>query len=92
MSTLQLVNAQLVNEGRTFAADVLIRDDRIERIGAGPAPAGTKTIDLAGKHLLPGLIDDQVHCREPGLTHKATLATESLAALCGGVTSFLDMP
>ena len=55
-------------------------------------PAGTTTIDLSGKHLLPGLIDDQVHCREPGLTHKATLATESLAALCGGVTSFLDMP
>jgi dihydroorotase len=92
MSTLQLVNAQLVNEGRIFAADVLIRDDRIERIGAGPTPAGTKTIDLNGKHLLPGLIDDQVHCREPGLTHKATLGTESLAAVCGGVTSFLDMP
>ena len=92
MSTLQLVNAQLVNEGRIVAADVLIRGERIERIGPGPVPAGTTTIDLAGKHLLPGLIDDQVHCREPGLTHKATLATESLAALCGGVTSFLDMP
>src|SRR6478735_2651247 len=92
MSTLQLVNAQLVNEGRIVAADVLIRDERIERIGTGAVPAGTTTIDLAGKHLLPGLIDDQVHCREPGLTHKATLATESLAALCGGVTSFLDMP
>lgn len=92
MSTLLLVNAQLVNEGRTYAADVLIRDDRIERIGAGPVPAGTTVIDLRGKHLLPGLIDDQVHCREPGLTHKATLGTESLAALCGGVTSFLDMP
>jgi len=92
MSTLLLVNAQLVNEGRTYAADVLIRDDRIERIGAGPVPAGTTVIELRGKHLLPGLIDDQVHCREPGLTHKATLATESLAAICGGVTSFLDMP
>jgi dihydroorotase len=92
MSSLQLVNAQLVNEGRIVAADVLIRGDRIERIGAGPVPAGTTTIDLGGLHLLPGLIDDQVHCREPGLTHKATLATESLAALCGGVTSFLDMP
>jgi dihydroorotase len=92
MSSLQLVNAQLVNEGREFAADVLIRGDRIERIGPGPVPAGTRVIDLAGKHLLPGLIDDQVHCREPGLTHKATLATESLAAICGGVTSFLDMP
>lgn len=92
MSTLQLVNAQLVNEGRIVAADVLIRGERIERIGAGAVPPRTTTIDLSGQHLLPGLIDDQVHCREPGLTHKATLATESLAALCGGVTSFLDMP
>jgi dihydroorotase len=92
MSSLQLVNAQLVNEGRIVAADVLIRGERIERIGAGATPKGTTTIDLRGLHLLPGLIDDQVHCREPGLTHKATLATESLAALCGGVTSFLDMP
>ncbi len=92
VGSLHLVNAQLVNEGRIAAADVLIRGDRIERIGTGAVPAGTTTIDLAGKYLLPGLIDDQVHCREPGLTHKATLATESLAALCGGVTSFLDMP
>jgi dihydroorotase len=92
MSTLQLVNAQLVNEGRIVATDVLIRGERIERIGAGAVPPGTATIDLSGQYLLPGLIDDQVHCREPGLTHKATLATESRAALCGGVTSFLDMP
>ena len=92
MAALRLVNAQLVNEGRIVAADVLIRGDRVERIGTGAVPAGTTTIDLKGKYLLPGLIDDQVHCREPGLTHKATLATESLAALTGGVTSFLDMP
>ena len=92
MSALLLANAQLVNEGRIFAADVLVSGERIERIGTGPVPPGTTTIDLAGLHLLPGLIDDQVHCREPGLTHKATLATESLAAVCGGVTSFLDMP
>jgi dihydroorotase len=92
MTSLLLANAQLVNEGRIVAADVLIRGDRIERIGTGAVPGGTTTIDLGGKHLLPGIIDDQVHCREPGLTHKATLATESLAALCGGVTSFLDMP
>jgi dihydroorotase len=92
MNSLLLVNGQLVNDGRIAAADVLIRGDRIERIGTGAVPPGTTTIDLRGKHLLPGLIDDQVHCREPGLTHKATLATESLAALCGGVTSFLDMP
>src|SRR5688500_2354531 len=92
MSSLHLVNARLVNEGSIVDADVLIRGERIERIGAGAVPADTTTIDLRGLHLLPGLIDDQVHCREPGLTHKATLATESLAALCGGVTSFLDMP
>jgi dihydroorotase len=92
MSSLLLANAQIVNEGRIVAADVLLRGERIERIGSGSTPPGTLTIDLGGLHLLPGLIDDQVHCREPGLTHKATLATESLAALCGGVTSFLDMP
>jgi dihydroorotase len=92
MSLLALVNATLVNEGRSAATDVLIRDDRIERIGAGGVPAAAAVVDLAGKHLLPGIIDDQVHCREPGLTHKATLATESLAAICGGITSFLEMP
>src|SRR5262245_53194495 len=92
MSYLQLVNAQVVNEGTIVTADVLIRGERIERIGGGAVPKGTTTIDLRGLHLLPGLIDDQVHCREPGLTHKATLASESLAALCGGVTSFLEMP
>ncbi len=92
MNSLLLVNAELVNEGKVFVSDVLVRGERIERIGLGPAPPGTTVIDLAGRHLLPGLIDDQVHCREPGLTHKATLASESIAALCGGVTSFLDMP
>jgi dihydroorotase len=92
MKALALVNASLVNEGRIVATDVLVRGDRIERVGPGPVPAGAQVVDLAGKHLLPGLIDDQVHCREPGLTHKATLASESLAAVCGGVTSFLDMP
>ncbi len=92
MSVLAIVNAKLVNEGRTVATDVLVRGDRIERIGPGAVPAGAQVVDLAGKHLLPGLIDGQVHCREPGLTHKATIASESLAAVCGGVTSFLEMP
>jgi dihydroorotase len=92
MSVLALLNARVVNEGGTVETDLLIRGERIERIGAGPVPAGAQTIDLEGQHVLPGVIDDQVHCREPGLTHKATLASESLAALCGGVTSFLDMP
>lgn len=92
MTALCLVNGQVVNEGRVVAADVLVRGKRIERIGPGPVPAGAEVIDLAGRYLLPGIIDDQVHCREPGLTHKATLGSESLAAICGGVTSFLDMP
>jgi len=92
MSALLLVNARLVNEGRIVDTDVLVIGERIERIGAGPVPANAATVDLAGRYLLPGIIDDQVHCREPGLTHKATLATESLAAVCGGVTSFLEMP
>ena len=92
MSALALLNASVVNEGRTVATDVVIRGSRIDRVGMGPVPADAQVVDLAGCHLLPGLIDDQVHCREPGLTHKATLASESLAALCGGVTSFLEMP
>ena len=92
MSNLLLTNARLVNEGRIVETDVWVKGERIERIGAGAVPADAQVIDLKGRHLLPGIIDDQVHCREPGLTHKATLATESLAAVCGGVTSFLDMP
>jgi dihydroorotase len=93
MHMLRLVNARLVNEGHITDAEILIRDDRIERVGASvDAPVGTATIDLGGAYLLPGLIDDQVHFREPGLTHKASIASESAAAVCGGVTSFLDMP
>jgi len=93
MATLALRNAEIVNEGRRFQADVLIRDGIIEHIG--DLPAGLKAdreIDLKGKLLLPGLIDDQVHFREPGLTHKATIGSEARAAVAGGVTSFMEMP
>jgi dihydroorotase len=93
MSTVVLRNAEIINEGRRFLADVLIRAGRIERIGT--IPAGTKAdqeYDLTGKLLLPGLIDDQVHFREPGLTHKACIASEARAAVAGGVTSFMEMP
>ena len=87
------MNARLVNEGATKDADVLIADERIEKIAAGLKPCkNTCVIDAAGKMLLPGMIDDQVHCREPGLTEKGDLATESAAAVAGGVTSFMDMP
>ena len=93
MKTVVLRNAEIVNEGRRFHADVLIHDGRIERIGA--VPAGTKAdqeYDLTGRLLVPGLIDDQVHFREPGLTHKACIASEARAAVAGGVTSFMEMP
>jgi dihydroorotase len=92
LNTLLLVNGTIVNEGVVRVDDILIRDGRIERIGNGPVPTGTATIDLAGLHVLPGIIDDQVHFREPGMTHKADIGSESLAAICGGVTSYLDMP
>jgi len=93
MSTVVLRNAEIINEGRRLRADVLLRAGRIERIGS--IPAGTQAdqeYDLTGKLLLPGLIDDQVHFREPGLTHKACIASEARAAVAGGVTSFMEMP
>ena len=92
MKRLLLANGTLVNEGRTAESDILIAGERIERIGSGKTPAGTEVVDLAGRHVLPGIIDDQVHFREPGLTHKADIASESRAAIAGGVTSYLDMP
>lgn len=89
---LLLTNGRIVNEGRIFEADILVEGDRIARIGEGAAPSNAEVVDLAGRYVLPGVIDDQVHMREPGLTHKATIESESLAAICGGVTSYLDMP
>lgn len=88
-----ITNAVLVNEGRRYTADLLIRGERIEKIAPQiAAPANTEVIDAKGRLLLPGMIDDQVHFREPGLTHKGDLATESAAAVAGGITSFMDMP
>ncbi len=89
---LLLVNARIVNEGRIFDADVRIEGERIALIGPQLSADGAEVVDLAGCFLLPGLIDDQVHFRDPGMPHKATIATESRAALAGGVTSFFDMP
>jgi dihydroorotase len=93
MTDLLIANARLVNEGEVRDADVLIKGERIEQIGPGLA-AGEKVqvLDAKGMYLLPGMIDDQVHFREPGLTNKGDLATESAAAVAGGVTSFMDMP
>jgi len=86
-------NAYIVNEGRISTGDLLVKNGRIEKIGASLQPAFAVTeINGDGKFLLPGVIDDQVHFREPGLTHKATIYTEAKAAVAGGVTSFMEMP
>jgi dihydroorotase len=89
-----LKNARIVNEGRIFRGSVLIDGQRISKIFEGDEVPGKvdESIDLEGKILMPGVIDDQVHFREPGLTHKADIHSESRAAVAGGVTSFMDMP
>lgn len=92
-NSILIVNATIVNEGRIAEGDVLVRDGRIERVGFGlTGQQAGRVIDAKGLHLLPGMIDDQVHFREPGLTHKGDIATESAAAVAGGITSFMDMP
>src|SRR5690349_17242055 len=92
MKTL-IVNANIVNEGKVFQGDVLINDEYIEQIGSRLSHEGVKkVIDAKGSYLLPGAIDDQVHFREPGLTHKGTIHSEARAAVAGGVTSFMEMP
>ena len=91
--TILIINATIVNEGNSSEEDILIKDGRIAAIGKKiSASEGTEVIDAGGKLLLPGLIDDQVHFREPGLTHKGGIRSESMAAVAGGVTSFMDMP
>ena len=93
MNKLLITNARLLNEGEFRDADVLIEGERISKIAAGiTAAEGVEVIDAAGCILMPGMIDDQVHFREPGLTNKGDLATESAAAAAGGITSFMDMP
>lgn len=88
-----ILNALVVNEGKITPADVFIKDGFIEQIGNNLSHLKTtKVIDATGKYLLPGVIDDQVHFREPGLTHKASIATEARAAVAGGTTSFMEMP
>ncbi|MDV7186681.1 dihydroorotase [Lutibacter sp. TH_r2] len=94
MSLTLIKNAQIVNEGEIFEGDVLIDGEYIVDIDQtiSSKSANTKIIDAEGKFLIPGVIDDQVHFREPGLTHKANIETESRAAVAGGITSFIEMP
>jgi len=90
--TILIRNARLVNRGKIREADLLIRNGRIEKIEGGIRAQTDITLDARGLFVIPGIIDDQVHFREPGLTHKADIFTESRAAVAGGVTSFMEMP
>src|SRR5688500_17012133 len=93
MQKYLIKNINVVNEGSILTADVLFANERIEKIAPTiETRSGVTEIAGEGKYLLPGAIDDQVHFREPGLTHKATIATEAKAAIAGGVTSFMEMP
>ena len=91
--SILLKDGTIINEGKRFIADILIKNDRIERIDPNITVGyAVEEINIEGKFLLPGCIDDQVHFREPGLTHKADIKSESRAAVAGGITSFMEMP
>ena len=93
MNDVLIVNADIVNDGRRFTGDVRVHDGRIEAVAGQLAARATERVfDARGRLLLPGMIDDQVHFREPGLEHKGDFFTESRAAVAGGVTSFMEMP
>ncbi|MCK7557665.1 hypothetical protein MKQ70_22715 [Chitinophaga sedimenti] len=93
MQNYLIRNIAVVNEGRTQVQDVLLRNGRIEKLAPQINEKGNYTeINGEGKHLLPGAIDDQVHFREPGLTHKANIHSEARAAVAGGTTTFMEMP
>lgn len=94
MSRILIKNAKIVNEGEIFEGDVLVEGEYIVEIGQNISlkSSSTKVIDAEGNYLLPGVIDDQVHFREPGLTHKGDIASESKAAVAGGITSFIEQP
>lgn len=92
MKDILIKDATIINRGEKVHGDLLIRNGRIAKIGGVLQDSGAREINGAGKWVIPGLIDDQVHFREPGLTHKATIHSESRAAVAGGVTSFMEMP
>ena len=92
MNSYLIKNATIVNEGSSFVGDVLIENGVIKKVDSSITTSSMTVIDASGKYLIPGLIDDQVHFREPGLTHKATIGSESRAAVAGGITTFIEMP
>jgi dihydroorotase len=92
MASILIKSATIINEGKQTQADVLIKNGFIEKIAGSIDAKADKEINAEGLHLFPGCIDDQVHFREPGLTHKGNIASESRAAVAGGITSFMEMP
>ena len=92
MYDLVLKNCKIINENSIFESDIAIKDSRIEKISVDISSDTKQVVDVNGRYVIPGLIDDQVHFREPGLTHKGEIATESKAGLAGGVTSYFEMP
>jgi dihydroorotase len=92
MASILIKSATIVNEGKQVVADVFVKNGIIEQIGKSLEHHADQEINAEGLHLFPGCIDDQVHFREPGLTHKADIFTESRAAIAGGITSFMEMP
>ena len=92
MEQTVIKNAKLVSDGKVFEGDLLIREGIIARIDRSIDEKNANVVDANGSYVIPGVIDDQVHFREPGLTHKGSIYTESRAALAGGTTSFMEMP
>lgn len=92
MKTLIIKNGKIINENKIFESDILIKNGRIEKINSSIYFENAEIIDAKGNYIIPGIIDDQVHFREPGLTHKGCIHSESRAAVAGGVTSFMEMP
>lgn len=92
MDSILIRNARVVNRGSIRQLDILIREGRVVQLAGGLDLRADREIDARGRHVIPGIIDDQVHFREPGLTHKATISSESRAAVAGGITSFMEMP
>jgi dihydroorotase len=92
MGKVLIKNAKVVNDNKIFEGDILVEDDIIQKIGKNLSEVNSKLIDAGGNYILPGVIDDQVHFREPGLTHKGDIASESRAAIAGGITTFMEQP
>ena len=92
MATTLIKNATIVNEGKIFQSDLYLQNGIIQEISENIDRTAEQVVDATGKHLIAGVIDDQVHFKEPGLTHKAEIYTEAKAAVAGGITSFMEMP